>query len=167
MKHEGQERKGPSHLPYIIHPIGVAHTIWAIGDERDQNTLIAALLHDTLEDTETKAEEIEALFGAHVRSIVEEVTDNKELPKAMRKQLQIQNAPHKSREAKLVKLADKLYNLRDMMAGRPVTWDAERVNEYFGWGEKVVAGLRGTNTAIEAELDKVFAEHHRSEIAAK
>ena len=77
--------------------------------------IVGAILHDTVEDTDTSLDEIEAVFGKPVRDIVAEVTDNKDLAKEERKRLQIVHSPHKSPRAKLVKLADKLYNLRDIV----------------------------------------------------
>lgn len=93
--------------------------------------ILAAILHDTVEDTDTTFEEIEKEFGYKVTQVVREVTDDKTLPKARRKQLQIEHAPNISREAKLVKLADKLYNLRDLEKGIPIGWTNDRVKEYF------------------------------------
>lgn len=87
-----------------------------------------------------------------------EVTDDKGLSKDERKRLQIEHAPHMSRRAKLVKLADKLYNLRDLKRSTPVDWSEKRVQEYFEWAVKVVAGLRGTSPALEDKLDALFAE---------
>ncbi|MEQ2189330.1 Guanosine-3',5'-bis(diphosphate) 3'-pyrophosphohydrolase MESH1 [Goodea atripinnis] len=116
----------------------------------------AALLHDTVEDTDTTSEELEAKFGPIVAHIVQEVTDDKRLPKQERKRLQVEHAPHCSQQAKLVKLADKLYNLRDLNACVPVGWSAERVQEYFVWAAEVVKGLKGTNLALEEKLEELF-----------
>lgn len=113
-KHRDQRRKDPQQTPYINHPIGVANILINEGGVDDPIVLQAALLHDTVEDTETTLDEIEEHFGPKVRGIVAEVSDDKDLPKEERKRLQVVNAPHKSKEAKLVKLADKLYNLRDL-----------------------------------------------------
>lgn len=101
------------------------------GNVYDPSVIIAALLHDTVEDTDTTFEEIEKHFGEKVKKIVQEVTDDKSLPKQERKRLQVVNASQKSFEAKLVKLADKLYNLRDLEKETPVGWSADRVDEYF------------------------------------
>lgn len=103
-------------------------------------------------------DEIEEHFGKKVRNIVDEVTDDKNLPKHVRKQLQIEHAPQRSYEAKLVKLADKLYNLRDLSRSTPVGWSRDRVLEYFEWAKEVVHGLRGTNKAMEDALDEVFKD---------
>ena len=110
IKHRDQRRKDPQKTPYINHPIGVANILSEEGDVTDLTTLMAAVLHDTVEDTDTTFEEIEENFGAEIRKIVEEVTDDKKLPKMERKQLQIEHAKHASPKAKVVKLADKLYN---------------------------------------------------------
>uniref|UniRef100_G3WBF1 Guanosine-3',5'-bis(diphosphate) 3'-pyrophosphohydrolase MESH1 n=1 Tax=Sarcophilus harrisii TaxID=9305 RepID=G3WBF1_SARHA len=118
-KHRTQRRKDPEETPYINHPIGVARILTHEAGITDIAVLQAALLHDTVEDTNTTLEEVEEHFGAEVRRIVQEVTDNKELPKQERKRLQVENASQSSRAAKLVKLADKLYNLRDLNRRTP------------------------------------------------
>lgn len=101
------------------------------GNIHDPVVIIAAILHDTVEDTDTTFEEIETQFGTEVRNIVKELTDDKSLPKVERKRLQIENAPKCSHKAKLIKLADKLYNLRDLQKAIPVGWSEDRVKEYF------------------------------------
>lgn len=136
--------------------VGVARILTAEGGVKDLVVLQAALLHDTVEDTDTSFEELEEKFGTAVTAIVREVTDDKNLPKDERKRLQIVHSAHSSFEAKLVKLADKLYNLRDLCRSTPVGWTPERVQEYFEWAKKVVDGLRGACPALEAELDKIF-----------
>ncbi|XP_063952063.1 guanosine-3',5'-bis(diphosphate) 3'-pyrophosphohydrolase MESH1-like, partial [Lytechinus pictus] len=125
----------------------------------DLATLQAAILHDTVEDTDTTFEEIEKHFGKEVRDIVDDVTDDKSLPKMERKRRQIEHAPHCCPKAKLVKLADKLYNLRDLDQEIPQGWTKERAQEYFQWASQVVQGLRGTNKEMEASLDELFAKH--------
>ncbi len=121
--------------------------------------LQAAVLHDTVEDTETTFEEIEKQFGKEVRDIVADVTDDKSLPKMERKRLQIEHAPHVCPKAKLVKLADKLYNLRDLDRVIPEGWTKERAQEYFQWASQVVQGLRGSCKVLEDELDVLFKKH--------
>jgi GTP diphosphokinase / guanosine-3',5'-bis(diphosphate) 3'-diphosphatase len=157
-KHRDQRRKDSSRLPYINHPIAVAEILWRIGKVRDFVTLTAALLHDTVEDTATTPEEIRSLFGDDVLSVVLEVTDDKSLPKARRKELQILTAPHKSPRARQVKLADKINNVVDITHKPPDDWPPERLREYLDWTEKVVNGLRGQNPLLEAEYDRVLAE---------
>lgn len=114
------------------------------------------MLHDTVEDTDTSFDEIEELFGKVVRDYVDEVTDDKTLEKMERKRLQVVNAPKKTPGAKQVKLADKLYNLRDLNRCTPEGWDEVRVVNYFTWAKQVVDGLRGANAAIESKLDELF-----------
>ena len=151
-KHHGQHRKGATAEPYIVHPLGVARYLSEVGQVTDYDVLIAAILHDTLEDTETTPEEITELFGAEVCGFVQEVTDDKDLPKQRRKELQIEHAPHLSHSAKQVKLADKISNITDIVKNPAVGWSLETKLNYIAWGEKVVAGLRGAN----AELEKYF-----------
>ena len=152
-KHRNQRRKDSERSPYINHPIEVAQLLWEVGGVRDVEVLLAAILHDTVEDTDTRPEEISGRFGEKVRSFVMEVTDDKNLPKGERKLLQIVNAPHKSYGAKLIKLADKACNVRNLVTMPPKDWSLERRQEYLLWGEKVVAGLRGTNAALEEYYD--------------
>ncbi|XP_066962953.1 guanosine-3',5'-bis(diphosphate) 3'-pyrophosphohydrolase MESH1 [Macrobrachium rosenbergii] len=159
IKHKNQRRKDPEKTPYINHPIGVAH-ILIEGGVQDPAVIQAALLHDTVEDTDTTNDELKEVFGPKVAGIVAEVTDDKSLDKQERKKLQIVHAASSSPEAKLVKLADKLYNLRDLDRITPEGWSEERVEEYFSWAAKVVAGCRGTNAYIELELDKLFKKRN-------
>ncbi|XP_019723104.1 guanosine-3',5'-bis(diphosphate) 3'-pyrophosphohydrolase MESH1 [Hippocampus comes] len=157
-KHRNQRRKDTEQTPYINHPIGVARILSHEAGVTDIVVLQAALLHDTLEDTDTKPEELETKFGQIVARIVQEVTDDKRLPKQERKRLQVEHAPHCSHQAKLVKLADKLYNLRDLNRCTPVGWTPERVQQYFVWACDVVKGLIGTNSALEEKLEKLFRQ---------
>uniref|UniRef100_A0A1Y1M6C2 Guanosine-3',5'-bis(diphosphate) 3'-pyrophosphohydrolase MESH1 n=1 Tax=Photinus pyralis TaxID=7054 RepID=A0A1Y1M6C2_PHOPY len=156
VKHRDQRRLDPEDTPYINHPIGVAYILTNEAKVTDINVIQAAILHDTVEDTNTTFTEIEEHFGSKVCSIVAEVTDDKSLPKHERKALQIEHAPTCSPEAKLVKLADKLYNLRDLERAVPRKWTADRVKQYFNWSKKVVDGLRGSNKSMEDSLDALF-----------
>ncbi|XP_063706538.1 guanosine-3',5'-bis(diphosphate) 3'-pyrophosphohydrolase MESH1 [Culicoides brevitarsis] len=156
IKHRDQRRLDSTETPYINHPIGVAQILASEGNITDLNVLMAAILHDTVEDTETTFDEIENEFGPKIREIVAEVTDDKSLPKMERKRLQIEHALTSSRDAKLVKLADKLYNLRDLQRELPKKWTEERRLEYFKWAKNVVDNLRGTNQAMEDALDVIF-----------
>lgn len=153
-KHRDQRRKDANATPYINHPLALASVLADEAGITDAEVLAAALLHDTIEDTLTGAEELRAAFGERVTSIVEEVTDDKLLPKKTRKELQESHAPHLSREAKLVKLADKICNLRDLAASPPHDWDLARRREYFDWARRVVAGLRGTHAGLEGLFDR-------------
>lgn len=154
-KHRDQKRKGNDASPYINHPLEVANLLANVGKIEDYDVLIGAILHDTVEDTETTKEEITELFGATVCGYVLEVTDDKSLPKAERKQLQIEHAPHLSDGAKLIKLCDKISNIRDVMENPPDFWDDERRLQYVEWGRKVVAGLRGVNENLEKHFDEL------------
>lgn len=156
-KHRDQRRKGEGHAPYINHPIAVAEMLWRIGGIRDEVTLLGAILHDTVEDTATNPEELENRFGREVREMVMEATDDKSLPKSVRKRLQIEHAPYKSVEARAIKIADKISNLYDLIHTPPPDWTAERVREYVLWSEQVVNGLRGHHPALEQAFDEVLA----------
>ncbi|PLY04964.1 MAG: phosphohydrolase [Desulfuromonas sp.] len=161
-KHSSQRRKdGVS--PYINHPLELANLLANDAGIVNTDVICAALLHDTIEDTETTAAELEALFGAQVTAIVLEVTDDKSLPKLVRKQQQIEAAPDLSHAAKLVKLADKICNLRDLLTAPPRDWSVVRKLEYFDWAAAVVAGLRGTHPVLEALFAVVYA--HREDLA--
>lgn len=160
-KHRDQRRKGVEASPYINHPIDVAHELVRVGRVKDPITLIAAVLHDTIEDTRTRGEEIEALFGPEVRRAVEEVTDDTSLPRAERKRRQVERAPGLSRRARLIKLGDKICNVRDVLSAPPAGWDEARRREYLDWTESVVAGIRGTDEALETEYDRVLAQARR------
>lgn len=157
-KHREQRRKDPEGTPYINHPIGVARILSHEAGVTDVVVLQAALLHDTVEDTDTTLSEIEERFGPEVRRVVEELTDDKTLPKAERKRLQVERAAGSSARAKLVKLADKLHNLRDLRRCAPKGWSEERVQEYFRWAAEVVGGLRGTSPPLEAALQRLLEE---------
>jgi len=161
-KHNDQRRKDSRSSPYINHPIQVAETLWSVGGVRDEAVLVAAILHDTIEDTATSADEIRSLFGEDVLGLVLEVTDDKSLSKETRKQLQVEHAPHKSPGAKLIKLADKLCNIHDILHFPPEDWSLERKQEYLLWSEKVVQGVRGSNPGLEARYDEELKAGRRS-----
>ena len=154
-KHRYQKRKGDDAEPYINHPLEVAKLLVNVGKIEDIDVLTAAVLHDTIEDTDTTKEEITKLFGEKVCKMVLEVTDDKSLPKAERKQKQIEHAPHLSDGAKQIKLGDKISNISDVMNDPPAGWSKQRRLEYIEWGEKVVAGLRGANPALEHYFDEL------------
>ena len=156
-RHRPQRRKDTLKSPYINHPIEVAELLWRVGGIRDQAVLLAAVLHDTIEDTATTPEEIRSLFGEQVLGIVLECTDDKSLNYMDRKRLQIETAPHKSEKAKLVKLADKICNIHDLNRSPPRWWPKIQKQEYLLWSEKVVAGLRGVNQELEALYDQELA----------
>ncbi|KAJ7416762.1 Guanosine-3',5'-bis(diphosphate) 3'-pyrophosphohydrolase MESH1 [Willisornis vidua] len=157
-KHKEQRRKDPEGTPYINHPIGVARILAHEAGVTDVVVLQAALLHDTVEDTDTTFSELELRFGPEVRRVVQEVTDDKALPQAERKRLQVERARGCSARARLVLLADKLHNLRDLNRCTPRGWSAERVQEYFRWAARVVWALRGTSARLEGALQRLFEE---------
>jgi len=158
-KHRSQTRKDAQQTPYIIHPIGVTHTLLTLGKVRDADILIAGLLHDTVEDTATSFEEISQAFGPRVAALVREVTDDKSLPKHVRKQLQIEHAAEKSAGAAQIKLADKLYNLNDLTQSSPSDWDQERVDAYFLWAKQVVDHLPWVNAPLKNAVDEMIQAH--------
>ncbi|MEP7183268.1 MAG: HD domain-containing protein [Betaproteobacteria bacterium] len=155
-KHRKQRRKDVEASPYINHPIALARVLAVEAGIKDEKTLIAAILHDTVEDTETTVEELSLRFGGKVAAVVAEVTDDKSLPKRHRKQAQIDHAPHLSKRAKQVKLADKICNLRDVAQSPPRGWPLRRQRAYFDWAKRVVDGLRGAHPRLEALFDEAF-----------
>lgn len=155
-KHRDQRRKDVEASPYINHPIALAEVLCNEGGINELEVLCGALLHDTLEDTDTTAGELEREFGSAIRRIVEEVSDDKQLPKQERKQLQVESASLISRPARLVKLADKICNLRDLATSPPTGWSRERLIAYFDWAKAVVDQLRGTHEGLERLFDAAY-----------
>lgn len=137
-KHSQQRRKDVEASPYINHPIALVSILAVETGITDRDTLCAALLHDTIEDTDTSVEELVEAFGGPVTALVQEVTDDKSLPKAERKSRQIEHAAHLSQKARAVKLADKIANLRDVADHPPADWPVARRQEYFDWAKAVV-----------------------------
>lgn len=166
VKHKAQRRKDIEATPYINHPIEVAEILWNLGQIHDPVVIISALLHDTIEDTETSPEEIRQLFGEQICLIVQEVTDDKTLPKGERKQQQIKKASTISCEAQYVKLADKISNVRDLGRAIPKGWNQERCIQYVHWAEQVVQQLKIKNEALEKEF-KLSCEKARKNIQEK
>ena len=160
-KHKSQKRKDTEGSPYINHPIQVTEILWEIGDVRDMTLLLAAILHDTIEDTDAMPDEIRMNFGEDVLALVLEVTDDKSLPKEVRKQRQVETAPLKTRRARLLKIADKISNVQDIIRTPPKDWSLERRQEYVLWSQRVVAGLRGVNKKLESRYDEILAEGKR------
>lgn len=155
-RHRDQRRKDSAASPYINHCIEVAQVLAEAG-VTDTEVLMAGVLHDTVEDTRTTPAEIEARFGARVRGLVDEVSDDKSLPGGTRKRLQVENAPHASPDARLIKLADKYCNVHDITGRPPAGWPRRRCLEYLDWAEAVVAGCRGLNPGLEARFDAALA----------
>ncbi len=140
-KHRFQTRKNPEKTPYISHPISVAHHLMSVGEVRDAAVVIAALLHDTLEDTQTTFEEIEGLFGKSVAAYVREVTEDSSLAVQARKREEVISAAHKSRGAADIKLADKLCNLTELLTQPPADWSQTRIDRYYEWAQSVIDRL--------------------------
>ena len=156
-RHRNQRRKGQRGAPYVNHPLAVAECLATAGIE-DPDILAAALLHDTVEDTDTSLSELDDSFGPRVASIVAEVTDDTSLPTVERKSRQILSAPTKSYEAKLVKLADKICNLRDLR-DCPPDWTTERIDTYYRFARDVYQGLRGAHAALDHQMDHLLTQH--------
>ncbi|MBF0138134.1 MAG: bifunctional (p)ppGpp synthetase/guanosine-3',5'-bis(diphosphate) 3'-pyrophosphohydrolase [Magnetococcales bacterium] len=154
-KHRQQKRKDGI-TPYINHPIAVTETLARVGKITDMTVLLGGILHDTLEDTATTAEELTHHFGPTVAQLVQEVSDDKTLPKATRKQLQVEKAGSKSQPAKMLKLADLCCNITDLLTNPPPDWPLERRQEYLTWARRVAAGLRGSNPPLEKYLDDLI-----------
>lgn len=160
-KHTVQRRKSAQKIPYINHPIEVAETLNTVGNITDATVLSAALLHDTVEDTDTTLDELCDLFGQVVADLVAEVTDDKSLPPKERKQQQIIHAASASHGAKQIKIADKICNIKDITHAPPVGWSLERKHAYLQWSQDVMVGLRGANPALETLFDDTFAQAKR------
>lgn len=160
-KHRTQKRKGTIGRPYIGHCIEVAQIIAGIGEVDDADVLAAALLHDTVEDTATTPGEIKKEFGPAVERLVREVTDDKSLDKGERKRLQVVNAPDKSPGAKLIKLADKISNVREIGVDPPTHWDRDRRLEYYAWASEVVSALGAVNPQMEELFRKTVETARR------
>ncbi len=157
-KHQGQVRKDDRRSPYITHPLQVAQTLWDIGGVREPQTLIAAILHDTIEDTNTTYAEVRETFGEEILQIVLEVTDDKTLEKMARKRAQVVHAPDLSEPASLIKLGDKLVNCCDILQNPPRNWTLSRRREYIQWGADVIEKIRGINQPLEDAFDRMLAE---------
>jgi guanosine-3',5'-bis(diphosphate) 3'-pyrophosphohydrolase len=157
-KHKDQRRKDVKATPYINHPISLAEVLHTDGDVRDPIVIAAALLHDTIEDTETTYDELRGTFGATVADVVIEVTDVKFLAKESRKRLQVAKAGRASERARQVKLADKICNLRDVLASPPSGWSLVRRQNYFDWAKAVVDQVRGANPRLEQVFDRLYRQ---------
>jgi len=160
-KHKDQRRKDANASPYINHVIAVASILADEGNVTDEDLLVAAILHDTVEDTKTSYAELEEHFGERVAGIVREVTDDKTLAKEVRKRLQEEHAPDASAPAKQLKIADKINNLRDIMHNPPANWPDERKREYLLWTIRVVAGCRGVNGRLDQAFDETVSSAAR------
>ncbi len=161
-KHRYQKRKGEDESPYINHPLAVAQILVSTAGVTDLEVLLAAVLHDTIEDTDTTAGELQKKFGNTVRDLVLEVTDDKSLPKEERKRLQVVHAGRLSSEAKLIRLADKIANVEEMTKHPPKGWPTSRRVEYYDWSAAVVNRIRGVNPALELRYTRSLAKARRA-----
>jgi (p)ppGpp synthase/HD superfamily hydrolase len=159
--HAKQRRKGSARVPYINHLLEVATLVDNATDSKDPDLVVAALLHDAIEDQGVTRAAIAQQFGEDVATLVEEVSDDKSLPQEVRKRLQIEHAPKKSRRAKILKLADKISNVTDIGNDPPPDWSVERQRQYVQWGRDVVAGLRGASPELERQFQDAAAEADR------
>ncbi|GIX40858.1 MAG: phosphohydrolase [Leptospiraceae bacterium] len=159
-----REEKIKNIHPYINHPIDVLNVLVNEAKIDDIEILVAGILHDTIEDTQTTYEELKELFGENIANIVLEVTDDKSLPKHIRKEKQITNAKYKSYKAKIIKIADKICNLRDIMNSPPENWSIERKKEYFFWAKKVIDEIRGTHSILENTFDKEYEKINHNDL---
>lgn len=160
-KHRDQRRKGIRNTPYINHPLEVAERLNRIGSVEDATILIAAILHDTIEDTETTEAELASLFGAEIATIVAELSENKALHWTERKRIEIDDTAHLSPAAKLIKLSDKTSNVDDTVTNPPSDWTIDRRRDYLIFAEKVADNCRGQNRALDDEFDRVLAAARR------
>lgn len=165
VKHGAQTRKGADADPYITHLIAVTRALHEEVGIDDIELLLAAVLHDTLEDTATTPAELEARFGGRVRALVEELTDDKRLPKDERKRLQVEHAPDKSHDAALLKIADKLCNIRDVLHRPAEGWSGGRRAAYVEHAWQVVTRLPVGSDAVR-RLRAVFEREAEAARAA-
>lgn len=157
-RHVHQRRKGESQEPYVNHLAEVADLVAQATDGSDARLVAAAVLHDTIEDTDLSREELASEFGEDVARLVLEVTDDKSLPKQSRKRLQVEHAPHISARAKILKLADKTSNIRAMASSPPKDWPLARRQEYLAWARSVVAALGGANPWLERQFSEAAGQ---------
>ena len=157
-KHRDQRRKGVRNTPYINHPLEVAERLARIAGIEDATILAAAILHDTIEDTETTRAELAGIFGNDIAALVAELTDEPGLTWQQRKRLEIDHAAHLSDRAKMIKLADKTCNVADTVANPPGEWTLSRRRDYLEFARLVADGCRGANAALDAEFERVMAD---------
>ncbi len=156
-RHNGMQRKGRGGEPYINHLAEVASLLAFATEGADAELVAAGWLHDTIEDTPTTAEELAETFGQRVAGLVVEVTDDMTLPKAERRQRQVVDAPHKSPDAKLIKIADKISNIRARIFSAPNRDERDDLIDYVAWAGQVVAGCRGGNALLDRTFDETVA----------
>jgi guanosine-3',5'-bis(diphosphate) 3'-pyrophosphohydrolase len=161
-RHSGMARKGRGNEPYINHLAEVANLLSAATDGADAELVAAGWLHDTIEDTKTTREELAGRFSERVATLVVECTDDMNLPKRERRRLQVVNASHKSPGAKLIKIADKISNVRARIVPNPTAEERDDLVDYTNWAEQVVAGCRGGNAWLDHTFDEAVAQARSS-----
>jgi len=157
-RHNGMARKGRGGEPYINHLAEVANLLAAATDGADPELVAAGWLHDTIEDTATTPEELAQKFSARVASLVVEVTDDMTLPKSERRRRQVIDAPHKSADARLIKIADKISNIRGRIFSEPTSDQRDELSDYTAWAVEVVSGCRGGNAWLDDQFDEAVAQ---------
>lgn len=157
-KHRHQRRKGVKAIPYINHPIALADLLVRTAKIDDPEVIATALLHDTVEDTCTTLKELKTEFGPVISKLVAELTDDKNLPSEVRKRRQVEHAPTLSPRARMVKLADKTCNLRDVVQDPPAKWSLKRKQEYFDWAKEVIDNISEPNVQLKRAFDAAFAK---------
>jgi (p)ppGpp synthase/HD superfamily hydrolase len=153
-RHATQRRKGIKAESYVIHLTEVARLLAEATDGSDHHLVMAGLLHDTVEDTGTTSEELAARFGEDVATLVAEVTDDKSLERHERKRMQVRTAPGRSKRARMIKIADKIANLRSLRESPPMGWSARRKADYAAWAREVVAACGPTDERLEALFEE-------------
>ncbi|NDD57770.1 MAG: bifunctional (p)ppGpp synthetase/guanosine-3',5'-bis(diphosphate) 3'-pyrophosphohydrolase [Chlamydiae bacterium] len=161
--HQHQTRKNAKQTPYVSHPIAVAESVVSIGKVYDADVIIAALLHETIDDTHATFSEIRERFGTKVESIVREVTEDKSLSSIKRKKIQIIQAPTRSEGASVVQMADQLFNLNNLLYDAPTDWPRERIDQYFQWSQSVVDNLPEASKSLKDELHRVIKEYWKKQ----
>jgi guanosine-3',5'-bis(diphosphate) 3'-pyrophosphohydrolase len=156
-QHTAQRRKDAAQTPYINHPIEVIKVLAVEAGITDPEVLAAAALHDTVEDTSTEEGDLRRLFGDRITDIVMEVTDDGSLRYEVRKRLQVEHAPKKTAAAAMVKFADKISNLRDVVSSPPPSWTLDRRREYFDWAKAVVDRLPPVSAKLRKLFDDAYA----------
>ena len=157
-RHSGMARKGRGNEPYINHLAEVANLVSEASGGADAELVAAGWLHDIIEDTATTREELADRFSVRVAALVVEVSDDMDLPRDERRRLQVVGAPHKSPDAKLIKIADKISNIRGRIAPEPSAEERADLADYVGWAEQVVSGCRGGNVWLDRTFDETVTK---------
>jgi guanosine-3',5'-bis(diphosphate) 3'-pyrophosphohydrolase len=158
-KHKLQVKSNAKKTPYIIHPLEVADHVARIGGVYDKDVLIAALLHDVLDDTATTEKEISNLYGNNVASYVVEMTTTKGISLKEQKKEQIRSAFHQTPSVAIIKLSDKLSNLETLAKNPPSNWSRDRIDQYFQWAQSVIENLPESNLPLKKQVKQVIADY--------